>query len=138
MAAIDELAKKWDVELAYVDYDTQKNKTMFSLALDKSGSQDASQSYLKCPMSNTCTILKSGKLYMCAISAYIDIFNEYFNQSFSVLDTDCIDIYKIQTVDEIFEFLSKPVPFCRYCTHKYEETRTDWCVSKKIESEWLE
>jgi MoaA/NifB/PqqE/SkfB family radical SAM enzyme len=135
--AIDSLVKKWDIKLSYTDYDPNKNKTMFNLSLDKSGGQDILQSYLKCPMSNTCTILKDGKLYMCAISAYINIFNEYFNQDFSISEADYIDIYKIKTVDEIFEFISRPVPFCRYCTHKYEETRTEWKVSAKEISEWI-
>jgi MoaA/NifB/PqqE/SkfB family radical SAM enzyme len=136
-AAIDSLSKKWGIKLSYIDYEPGKSKTMFSLALDKSGQQDVLQSCRKCPISNTCAILKHGRLYMCAIAAHINIFNEYFNQDFSISDADYIDIYKIQTVDEIFKFLNTPVPFCRYCTHKYEETRTEWKVSAKDISEWM-
>jgi organic radical activating enzyme len=136
-AAIDSLSKKWVVKLSYIDYEPGKNKTMFNLALDKSGKQDILQSYRKCPFSNTCTALEHGKLYMCAIAAHINIFNEYFNQNFSISDADYIDIYKIQTVDEIFRFLNNPVPFCRYCTHKYEENRVEWGVSAKDISEWM-
>jgi MoaA/NifB/PqqE/SkfB family radical SAM enzyme len=136
-AALEVLSKKWGVGLSLIDYDPSKNKTMFNLALDKTGGQDITESFKKCPVANTCAILKDGKIYQCAIAAHINIFNEYFNQDFSILGDDCIDIYKIKKVDEIFEFLNKPAPFCRYCTHKYEETRTEWKTTQKEISEWV-
>jgi MoaA/NifB/PqqE/SkfB family radical SAM enzyme len=138
IAALEVLAKKWGVSLSYVDYNPQKNKTMFSLALDKTGEQDMRISFQKCPVANTCATLKDGKIYQCAIAAHINIFNEYFGQNFSLVDDDYIDIYKAKKINEIFEFLNNPVPFCRYCTHKYEETRTEWKITKKEISEWVE
>jgi hypothetical protein len=52
-------------------------------------------------------------------------------------EKDYIDIYKIKSIDEVFEFLCKPIPFCRYCNTKEPVYGIDWAVSKKEITEWI-
>ena len=79
--------------------------------------------------------LKDGKLYICPLQAYIDIFNCYFNENF-VVDDDCIlDIYK-STDNEIVNFFFKKNSFCEFCREPIEGNV--YSNSKKEKSEWME
>ncbi|GHV72928.1 hypothetical protein AGMMS49940_02300 [Spirochaetia bacterium] len=87
-------------------------------------------------MINTCVQLIDGKLYTCIVIAYMKYFNKYFNKKLTVGDNDSIDIYKVKTKEELFEFLAKPVSFCKYCNIKNTVFGLEWGVSKKDISEW--
>jgi len=39
-------------------------------------------------------------------------------------------------MDEILDYLCKPIPFCRYCDWRRLKTGVKWSVSKKEISEW--
>jgi hypothetical protein len=52
-----------------------------------------------------------------------------------VPDSDSIDIYNASNIDEILDFLSKPITCCRYCMPNDDEL-IDWKVSKKEIEEW--
>jgi len=86
---------------------------------------------------NTCIQLRNGKLYPCVPVAYIDIFNLYFNKKLIVSKRDFIDIYKVKSIEEIFRFLSRPIPFCRYCNIDATVRDIDWSITKKEISEWV-
>jgi len=68
-------------------------------------------------------------------------FNNYFiknsGAAMEATDDDSIDIYKAKDIGEIYEFLSKPMPFCRYCRIKSWEIGIEWGVSKKEITEWV-
>jgi hypothetical protein len=81
--------------------------------------------------------LVDGKLYTCARIAYIKYFNDYFGQDIEVTERDYIDIYKARNMDEIFDFLCSPMPFCRYCGIKHTIWDIGWSTSKKDISEWI-
>ena len=49
---------------------------------------------------------------------------------------DYIDIYKAKDKKEILEFLSKPVPFCRYCNVDNRKYSFDFEKSNKDINEW--
>ena len=48
-----------------------------------------------------------------------------------------IDIYKVKSVEEIFEFLSRPIPFCRFCKRKDNDS-VKWRVSSRKIEEWCD
>jgi hypothetical protein len=77
-----------------------------------------------------------GKYIHVSWVAYIGYFNKQFNMNLHVSEDDYIDIYKTKTLQELFQFLCKPVPFCRYCNMKKVEY-TEWAVSKKEIDEWV-
>jgi len=53
-----------------------------------------------------------------------------------VTEHDVLDIHKVQSLDEIIEFLYTPKPFCRYCNRRGVELGIPYGISKKEISEW--
>lgn len=59
-------------------------------------------------------------------------FSKYFHSN--IFDTslnNSIDIYDAKSIDEIVDFLNKPIPCCKYCLPNQEQ-EIQWGVSKKI------
>jgi MoaA/NifB/PqqE/SkfB family radical SAM enzyme len=129
-------ARGHGVKLTYM-YDTNKlEKNMHHLPLDLDGRQDIRKSFKICFFANDCITLKGGRLSTCGLPSVIYNFNSYFDKNIEVSKKDLIDIYKVNTIDEIFDFLRKPIPFCRYCDWKNIQTRLPWRVSRREISEW--
>jgi len=112
-------------------------KRMHKIPLNLFGTENINESYEFCYKSNTCMILDEGKIYTCATIPYIKYFNKQFGTNVEVSEKDYIDIYSIKNVEEIFDFLIKPVPFCRYCNTKAPVYDIKWDISKKQISEWI-
>jgi MoaA/NifB/PqqE/SkfB family radical SAM enzyme len=105
--------------------------------IDVEGKQDGLYNFQNCQYPNDyCITLRDGKLYTCCILAHAKIFNEYFNQNLEITANDYIDIYKAKDIQEILNFLCKPIPFCKYCNVKKFVYGIKWYVSKKEISEW--
>jgi hypothetical protein len=132
---INNIARQYNVKPVYPD-----NKTgllWYEMKLDKNGCQNIEKNFKFCNMSNECIHLCEGKLYTCPIIAYVKYLNNYFDENFKVTEDDYIDIYKAKNIDEIFDFLCKPIPFCKYCD--IERARpTEWGISKKERKEWID
>ena len=99
---------------------------------------EAKQTEFDCCMIHWESIqLKDGKLFLCPIQAYIDIFNDYFNENFVVKDGDILDIYDDSVTDEtICNFYTHKNDFCKYCRKPIENI--EWEKSKKDKNEWME
>jgi organic radical activating enzyme len=81
--------------------------------------------------------LKDGKLYLCPIQAYIDIFNKYFNETYQVKKEDILDIYDDNVTDEVIDkFYRNKNDFCKYCRKPIEDI--EWEQSKRSKEEWME
>jgi hypothetical protein len=135
---IEETAKKYGVHLSYIDDTNAVIKTTNFMPFDLTGKQNIKKSFRLCFYSNMCIFLFKGRLYTCCIIPPVYIFNKYFNQNLIVSDADSIDIYTAESMDQIFNFLRKPVPFCRYCNWEKSQTQIPWHVSAKQISEWAE
>ena len=81
--------------------------------------------YINCSMGKNCANLKNGKIYLCPIVNNIDRYNRYYNTNYEVTSDDYVDLYKIKSEDEIYNFLANPTPFCKYCD-----------LSKTLKFEW--
>jgi hypothetical protein len=110
-------------------------KDMFKWHLDLQGSQDKIEQFNCCPIA-ACSTFDYGKLYACSIAASIKHFNKYFNQNIPITEEDYIDIYKVQSIDEILEFISAPRPICAYCYAQQLTEDLKWGLSKKEITEW--
>jgi MoaA/NifB/PqqE/SkfB family radical SAM enzyme len=132
--AINGAAKKYKIKLSFGKDDRIKTREMGKFELDLDGKQDFEKSFRKCGAANGCANLREGKIYPCPTSAHIGIFNKRFGRNLELSEKDSVDIYRAESMDEIFEFLRKPVPFCRYCTNKGGTTQ--WRASKKEITEW--
>jgi MoaA/NifB/PqqE/SkfB family radical SAM enzyme len=105
--------------------------------LDLDGSQNPVNNFLSCFPSNFCLHLEHGKIATCGQPFVIRHFNTYFNRNIAVSEEDFIDIYKASSLDEILLFLSRPIPFCKYCGIKKIKRGIKWDISKKEISEWV-
>ncbi|MCL2414351.1 MAG: radical SAM protein [Bacteroidales bacterium] len=133
---IEKTGKKYGVAVRY--FDGEKTlKTTVKFTMNTAGSADSTKNFKLCHAANNCTALDNGKIYPCSTVSRIKYFNKYFNTDLKVCDEDYIDIYKVNNLDEILEFLCKPVPFCRYCDIDKWERGIDWAVSNKNISEWI-
>ncbi len=109
---IEKLAKDHGVNLEWTD----PRAEFFKLPLDLTGSQDETHAFQGCGGVNNCVLLRDGRLYPCAYIAYIDIFKERFGiEGMEPTEEDSISIFADHTPWEIFDFLCRPVPWCKHC-----------------------
>lgn len=114
--------------------DTVKTSSKKIITLD--GTNDPVKSFAKCYISNYGNFLMEGKLYGCPFSCQsYRIFNKKFEQNLRMTEKDYLDIYKVQDMQEIFEFAAKPRPYCRYCSDL--DRWHEWERSKQDISEWV-
>jgi len=137
--AIKNIAKKYQVKIE--NNGTTSEDRMCKIPLDLTGGgagQNMYSSFKNCIISwGCCVTLRESRLYTCCIVAHIKFFNQYFNQELKVSENDYLDINKINSKNEIIDFLEKPFPFCRYCKTKEIQFGQKWSVSKKEMSEWI-
>jgi uncharacterized radical SAM superfamily Fe-S cluster-containing enzyme len=132
---IEQLAKHFHVKIVYRD-NIDKTSHWRAEPLDLTGSQDIKRNFCICYKGNNCIQLKDGKLFTCQQASYIDHFNTFFGTELEITEKDYISIYD-HTIEEIFLFLSKPIPFCRYCVIDYgDKFDRQWEISRKSISEW--
>jgi len=134
---IKELAKKYSVNLK-IRMQFMNKHQWCRLPKDMEGKQDITDNINLCLVVNFCIFLKDGKLSTCCLPLLIDRFNGYFNKNIQVSENDFIDIHKAENIKEIYQFLCKPMPFCRYCKIRAWEVGIEWGVSKKEISEWFD
>lgn len=132
---IVKIANKYSVEIMC---EGKGMRTMRRDVLDLEGKQDIEKNFKLCFKANGCIQLHEGKMYTCSVIPYIRHFNKYYNEQLEVSEKDYIDIYKVTKAEDIYDFLCKPVPFCRYCNIKKSAMNgLKWEVSKKEKSEYV-
>lgn len=55
-----------------------------------------------------------------------------------LLEEDALDIYSVNSWEEIAEFSSKYIPFCRYCDLKKWGHDSEWKASRKTMDEYFD
>jgi hypothetical protein len=114
----------------------KSDKTSRHFPLDLSGKRPATFNFVRCPIAK-CVTLREGRLYPCSIRAYLYIFNKYFPEhALPESEKDSIDIYAAKSAAEIMDFLSRPIPFCRFCFIGKNSDTGLWQQSKKDVKEW--
>lgn len=104
----------------------------YHTVISDSGDKNEIQQFLHCSNANNCTVLEHGKLYPCPKAAKVRHFNKVFGNRFQ---QSVHDYNKAESLKEIMEFLSKPIPFCRYCD-TFASEKIEWGTSHKEASEW--
>jgi len=105
--------------------------------LDLSGTQDIEKSFTNCENANECFVLKGRNLYPCSVTACIEHFNMAFDQSLELGCDDYLDLFTDITSDDVLSFVSKPVPFCRYCNRSELKRGQTWKRSELTIDEYL-
>jgi MoaA/NifB/PqqE/SkfB family radical SAM enzyme len=136
--ALERKAAEYDVRMGlssniHADKLTRIVKSSDKHVFDLSGEKKPVY-FPTCLYFNKFNVLKDGRLYMCPVSAHIDIFNKYFKQNLRLQEADSLDIHKADRWERFAEFTANPVPFCRYCDLKNWHTVGEWKrSSRKIE-----
>lgn len=110
-------------------------KEMWGLPLKLEGNLNAKGNFDSCLCMQY--LLRHGRMYPCANSAYIDLFNNYFKKALPGPKVNSVDIYEVKDMKELCERLSKPVPLCEYCDAQNRMEGIPWCISKKNIGEWI-
>ena len=134
----EKYASSFGVELHY--FNTEPVRTLGHQPLNLEGTEDPVMNFNNCYRANTCVDFKDGKLYPCIIPAEIKAFNDYFDTKLEVCDEDYVDIYAVNSAEELFDMLDRPMPFCRYCNReKIEEFGSmPWCRTEYRIEEWTQ
>lgn len=133
---IDKRLEKEGIDYSYTSSSTDTVKTTYHLPLVENSDMDPMQNYLKCWHANECVALCDGRIYTCPIAPYAHYFNKYFQKNLYVGEENSISIYDVENIQEILEFLKKPIPFCRHCDISGYTFDIPWAVSKKKIEEW--
>ncbi len=114
--------------------DTVKTSTKKTISL--AGTEDPVKRFAECNISNYGNFVMEGKFFGCPFcSQSYRIFNKKFNQHLRLTEKDYLDIYKVNDMQEIFEFAARPKPYCRYCGDLVRWG--EWEQSKRDISEWV-
>lgn len=111
---------------------------MYEEVTDLTSSQKALMSFYNCQLGwHYYFYLDHGKIYHCSKTAYFRFFNDYFKQNIKVPETDYIDIYKVNDIQEILDFMVTPPKFCSHCIKQGKSKTYKWEKSKKEIAEWI-
>jgi hypothetical protein len=132
---LEEKAKQYDVAFSYFS-GGDGAKESYHIPFDISGHQNAGKMFINCFHANSCIELTGGKLFTCTVAPNARHFNKYFNTNMEICEYDYIDIHKAKNIKEILDFISKPIPFCRYCNVQARTFGHPWQRSKREINEW--
>ena len=95
---------------------------------------DINDSFYKCHQRKDCLSLVDGKLYPCSVASRIHILNEKYGVNYPT--DNYLDIYKATSNQELVDFVSSPVPLCKFCGMHVKQP-AKWQLSKRDKDEWI-
>lgn len=134
--ALEALAEEHGVEYRYFGNTRDTLKTLSKYPLDVTGMQEPRRSFMLCYRANKCIYLQHGRLYTCTVAPTARHLSKRFGLDMAECPEDSIDIYAAQSAGEILEFLSHPIPFCKYCMPEKVRNGLPWRPSEGELSEW--
>jgi len=133
---IKEKTKAYNIKFDYVGGNDVPVKLMWKYPLDLDGKQPLKTSYSICTQINQCITMKDGIIYPCNTIARIEHFNKHFNTNLMVTSRDILKLHEVDDINELYEFLSTPKLFCRYCNRNGLVLGIKHGASKKEITEW--
>lgn len=130
------VAQSEGVSLSFYGTSGDEVKTSYHLPLDLEGGQDIRKSFIQCSHANSMIFLKKGRLYTCTIAPNIHHFSRFFGVGIRESSADSIDIHEAGSAQELFRFLSEPIPLCRYCLVEKRTFGHPWKRSRREIREW--
>jgi hypothetical protein len=134
---IKKTAESYGIRFDYVGGATTPVKEMWKYPIDLHGKQKLKNSFYICNQVNSCLRMKNGAIYPCNTIACIEHFNGYFNTKLEITGQDYININNVKSIDEVYDFLIRPKPFCRYCKRGGVVFGIPYGSSKKEITEWI-
>lgn len=107
-------------------------------SFDLRGRFDPRASFLACPNANRhITLVQGGALFTCDKPPHVSVLNRRFGTPLEITERDHINIHADVTAEEIFRFLARPIPFCRYCDIRARGREEAWDISQRQIGEWV-
>jgi len=106
----------------------------FKWPYDLDGKGDINKNFKKCQWALQCVTFFHGRISTCSFVYNFRFFREYFGMGVDSTEKDSVDVHKASSIDEILEFIGKPVSLCRFCMGKC--VPLEWGQSKKKIDEW--
>ena len=131
-----EKAKKHFVDLRLSPDMVYSPKRSGHISFDERGKQKK-WDYLYCLYHNFRAQLADGMLYTCPLMTTAETVARKFEASFLISDDACIDLYKVNSTEEILEFLRKRPNFCDYCAVRHRHMEREWKPSRRERNEWI-
>jgi len=129
---IDRLGRENGVEVEW----TIPREEFFKIPIDPAGGHDRQSSFNRCQGFNNCPIIRNGRIYPCAYTAFADVFRERFDvDGLEVSQADSISIRGDVDGEAVIDFLRRPVPWCGNCDMDRREFYT-WGRSSRDIGEW--
>lgn len=135
-ASIIERAKYFNVTCSYGINRNSEIKKMECIPINPHNQVSPEYSFRKCYKANNCITLRNGKLYTCCTIPFAYYLKQYFDLPIEILPDNGIDIYIANNIEDILMFLSRPVPFCKYCDFDHRREDIPWGLSNKELDEW--
>ena len=101
------------------------------------GDSDKTEAFRFCRATTNCPYLRNGRIYLCAMTAHIELFNKKYNTQ--IIGDAGIDLFDPNvSARKIMKYLNTPIDTCRWCatqlryfpwsTHKKNELvqQSDW------------
>lgn len=113
-----------------------EGKDFEKFVFDLDGKQDAKLSFACCDLAGNISVtLYEKRLYPCCIGASSQWFNEAFMKELPCLEDNSINIFSHKR-EEILNFISNPIPLCKYCDVMHRQQCVEWHTTKKEIGEW--
>ena len=118
----------------------EEGKTLQFDPFDLTGSQDGEWNFRNCFHANKCIQVREGRIYTCNIRAFADIFCGAFGVGMELSPRDSLDLGQDLTPEQVMEFLSRPIPFCRYCNIRRRDDGHIWrtCAGVAEIHDWMQ
>lgn len=133
---LERLAAEHHVEYRYFGNTRDTLKTLCKYPLDVAGMQEPRRSFMLCYRANKCIYLQHGRLYTCTVAPTARHLSKRFGLAVAEDPEDSIDIYAARSAGEVFDFLARPIPFCKYCMPEKARYNLLWRPSEGVLSEW--
>lgn len=93
--------------------------------------------YINCQYYTYCFsfFIYNGKMYKCPMAMQARNINMYTDKKIEITEKDYLDLNKINSTDQIYDFWKTRMPMCDYCPRVNESIR--WRKSEKKIEEWL-
>lgn len=136
---IENLCHEKQVLHTYYGDSNEILKTSYKIPFDVKGEMDINDSFSKCFHANFCVTLLEGKIYPCTVAPNAHIFaDKYECTNMCVGENDYINIYESDISEKkVLDFISTPIPFCRFCDVNHRTFNHEWSISNKEKKEWI-
>lgn len=110
-------------------------KEMWGVAYRLAGDLDGQRNFEEC--FGRCVMIRNGRIYLCTQGAYSDLFNRYFHKELPGPEVNGVDLYEVDSLEELTSRLARKIPFCDYCDTLNRMPPIPWGISKKEIGEWV-